>query len=121
MTTTFWERNRQLLVKILPQGHSIDATYYCGTVKKVCWAIQNKVRMSLLAQQRPTTHCPWLHRNCSSPSRGKLCSIYKINNIQFRTKGAYLLQPKMHIWNFLINLHLLKKLDCFCSYKGKLL
>ena len=44
MCTAFWDRKGVLLVDFLPQGSTINAGVYCGTLKKLRRAIQNKRR-----------------------------------------------------------------------------
>jgi len=42
MCTVFWDRQGVLLVKLLPQGTTINSAVYCETLKKPRRAIQNK-------------------------------------------------------------------------------
>ena len=58
--TAFWDRKGVLLVDFLPQGSTINAGVYCGTLKKLRRAIQNK-RRGLLSRGVVMIHenaCP---------------------------------------------------------------
>jgi hypothetical protein len=44
MATIFWNMKGSLLINFLPQGDTISSAAYRETLKKLCWAIQNKRR-----------------------------------------------------------------------------
>jgi hypothetical protein len=48
VATIFWDRKGTLLVNLLPRGDTINAAAYCGTLKKLRRAVQNKRRGMLM-------------------------------------------------------------------------
>jgi hypothetical protein len=55
MCTVFWDGKIILHVEFLPPGSTINTGVYCGTLKKLCCAIQNK-RRGMLSQDVVMLH-----------------------------------------------------------------